>query len=81
MARPDKEAATRCRFSALWVRPDGMACGRPGLAWGAASIPAEWLVVLARREDIRALAQRLGSHTIQCYLGHHDQRPPDWVDE
>jgi len=55
--------------------------GLAGLAWGAAAIPAEWLDALARREDIRALARRLGSHPIQCYLGHHDYRPPDWDDE
>lgn len=35
--------------------------GLAGLAWGTASIPGEWLETLARREDIRTLARRLGT--------------------
>ena len=37
-----------------------VAGGLAGLAYGEAAIPAEWLVALARRADIEALAERLG---------------------
>jgi ADP-ribosylglycohydrolase len=37
-----------------------VAGGLAGLLWGEAAIPEEWLAVLARREEITALAERLG---------------------
>jgi ADP-ribosylglycohydrolase len=37
-----------------------VAGGLAGLAYGEAAIPAEWLAVLARRNDVEALAERLG---------------------
>jgi ADP-ribosylglycohydrolase len=38
-----------------------VAGGLAGLYYGEASFPAEWLAVLARREDIKDLATRLSS--------------------
>jgi ADP-ribosylglycohydrolase len=38
-----------------------VAGGLAGLLWGEAAIPEEWLEVLARREEITALAERLAA--------------------
>jgi ADP-ribosylglycohydrolase len=38
-----------------------IAGGLAGITWGLAQIPMEWLAVLARREDIEALAERFSA--------------------